>query len=182
MFCRLPRLQLLQNSRSQSLKAISGRVLYLELWSNLNGCTQTCSLNFSRYDALSTKHLHTHTHTELSASGGWWQGTPFCEVVEKLAAVWQQCWVTLCYQGWRRWQQNHKLQLAQGEQRLEKCWKIRNNEFFNKAFICILELQLSWRSMFFRVKRCCWRFFIEVHSTHTALSNNFLVSFSILKQ
>ncbi len=109
------------------------------------------------------------------------------EVVEKLAAVWQQCWVTLCYQDCRRWPQNNKLQLSQREERLGKYWEIQTTEFFNNYIfqqlnifqhICVLELQLSWRSRFICVQRYSWRFVMEVHSTHAAFPSYFS---SILK-
>lgn len=54
-----------------------------------------------------------------------------------VTAVWQQCWVTLCYQGWRRWRQSDKLQPSQGEERLEK-YRLMN--FSTK------HLYVSWSS------------------------------------
>lgn len=71
VFRRLPWLKLLQNSCLQTLKAVFGHVLYLELRRNLNGCTQTRSLNLSRCDAPSTKHLHTQSVLPRAGDGRW---------------------------------------------------------------------------------------------------------------
>ncbi len=74
VFRRLPRLKLLQNSCLQTLKAIFGHVLYLGLRSSLNGCTQTRSLNLSRCDAPSAKHLHTQSVLPRAGDGRWGGG------------------------------------------------------------------------------------------------------------
>ncbi len=82
---------------------------------------------------------------------------------------------------------NNKLQLPQREERLGKYWEIQTTEFFKHyifsttkyfSHICVLELQLSWRSRFICVQRYSWRFVLEVHSTHAAFPSYFS---SILK-